>query len=45
MDYVLFMKELMKEADIAAREMADTKIRAVHITRSLGVSLPVIVLI
>jgi hypothetical protein len=34
---VLFIKELMKEADIAAREMGDTKVRAVHVNRSINV--------
>jgi hypothetical protein len=31
------MKELMKEADIAAREMGDTKIRAIHVSMKIGV--------
>lgn len=39
MDYVLFIKELMKEADIAAREMGDTKVRGMHVNRSINVSL------
>jgi hypothetical protein len=37
LDYVLFMKELMREADIAARETGDTKIRGVHVHRNIGV--------
>jgi hypothetical protein len=37
LDYVLFMKELMKEADISARQVGDTKIRASHVQRNLGV--------
>lgn len=37
LDYVLFMKELMKEADIVAREMGDSKIRGVHLSRSINV--------
>jgi hypothetical protein len=31
------MKDLMKESDIAAREMGDTKIRGVHVNRSINV--------
>ena len=31
------MKELMKEADIAAREMGDTKVRGAHVRRNIGV--------
>ena len=31
------MKELMREADIAARETGDTKIRGVHVQRNIGV--------
>jgi len=37
LDYVLFIKELMKETDIAAREMGDSKIRGVHVNRSINV--------
>ena len=37
MDYVLFIKELMKEADIAARESGDTRIRGMHVNRSITV--------
>ena len=37
LDYVLFMKELMKEADISARQVGDTKIRASYVQRNLGV--------
>jgi len=37
LDYVLFVKELMKETDIAAREMGDSKIRGVHVNRSINV--------
>jgi hypothetical protein len=38
LDYVLFIKELMKEADIAARESGDTRIRGVHVNRSITVA-------
>jgi hypothetical protein len=34
------MKELMREADIAARETGDTKIRGVHVQRNIGVLPP-----
>ena len=34
------MKELMREADIAARETGDTKIRGVHVHRNIGVLPP-----
>jgi hypothetical protein len=33
----LFIKELMKEADIGARETGDTKIRGIHVNRSINV--------
>jgi hypothetical protein len=35
----MFIKELMKEADIAARETGDTKIRGIHVNRSITVSI------
>jgi hypothetical protein len=37
LDYVLFIKELMKEADITARELGESRVRGGHVARNVNV--------